>query len=161
MKKMVKLLSVVMLVTMLFSMMSVNASALINDGSAGNGTGIVIGGSGSTSVNDNGNVTVGAEMRPTDDSPWTGIRVEDYQGQYERQLAQAKADAAASGAAVEIAKQYMAKAESDYSGITDSDLTLVQDNQDFLKYMSRQKSRKAMSGRLRNICMILRRSIIR
>ena len=34
MKKMVKLLSIIMLFTMLFSMMSVSASAIINDGSA-------------------------------------------------------------------------------------------------------------------------------
>ena len=101
MKKMVKLLSIIMLFTMLFSMMSVSASAIINDGSAKSSNNIVIGGSGNASVNEDGNVTVGAEMRPTDDSPWTGIRVEDYQGQYQQQLAQARADAFASGAAVE------------------------------------------------------------
>ena len=120
---------------MLFSMMSVSASAIINDGSAKSSNNIVIGGSGNASVNEEGNVTVGADMRPADDSPWTGIRVEDYQGQYQQQLAQARADAFASGAAVEIAKQYMAKAESDYSGINDSELSLVQDNQDFLMYL--------------------------
>ncbi len=135
MKKMVKLLSIIMLFTMLFSMMSVSASAIINDGSAKSSNNIVIGGSGNASVNEEGNVTVGADMRPADDSPWTGIRVEDYQGQYQQQLAQARADAFASGAAVEIAKQYMAKAESDYSGIKDSELSLVQDNQDFLMYL--------------------------
>ena len=135
MKKMVKFLSVIMLVTMLFSMMSVSASAIINDGSASSSNNIVIGGSGNANVNENGNVSVGADMRPKDDSPWTGIRVEDYQGEYERQLAQAKLDAKYSGAAEAIAKQYMEKAGGDYSGITDSELTLVQDNQDFLKYM--------------------------
>ena len=135
MKKMVKLLSVVMLFTMLFSMMAGSASALINDGSAGNGSSIVIGGSGNANVNDNGNFTVEADTRPKDDSPWTGIRVEDYESLYERQLAQAKEDAKRSGAVEAIAKQYMEKAGSDYSGITDSELTLVQDNQDFLKYL--------------------------
>ena len=56
MKKTVKLLSFVLLVSMLFSMMAVSASAIVSDTPAGNGGGIVLGGGGNAAVNPGGSL---------------------------------------------------------------------------------------------------------
>ncbi len=145
MKKMVKLLSVMLLLTMLFGMMATGASAIVNDGSTQSG-GIVIGGSSGSEdvfINDSGNLVIGAEMRPEDDSPYTGARIEDSPS-YDSQKAAAAAAASGSSsdiqakiaaAAAEEAQKYLGKADGDYSGIVDSEYSLVQANQDFLRYI--------------------------
>ena len=135
MKKMVRLLSVMLLLCMLFGMSAVGASAVVNDGTVNNNS-IVIGGSGDVSVSNNGNLVIGADMRPEDDSPYTGIRVEEAQS-YESQIEQARlaTPSDVQAAAVDAAQKYMAKADGDYSGIIDSGLSLVQANQDFLMYV--------------------------
>ena len=74
MKKSVKLLSVLLLVSMLFSITAASASAIVNDGSSSGGT-VIIGGSGEVNTNSSGNLVIGADMRPEDDSPYTGVRV--------------------------------------------------------------------------------------
>ena len=135
MKKSVKLLTVLLLISMLFSMTAAGASAIVNDGSSSGGA-IIIGGSGEVNTNGNGNLVIGADMRPEDDSPYTGVRVEDLPS-YDSQLEQARTTnkTGLEAAAIEEAKKYMAKEDSDYSGIVDSEFSLVQANQDFLMYI--------------------------
>ena len=145
MKKTVKLLSFVLLVSMLFSMMAVSASAIVSDTPAGNGGGIVLGGGGNAAVNPGGSLIIGGDQRPEDDTPFTGVRTDDVNGNssnntasYSEKLAAARA---ANGTAdvelyaQEAAAKYMKKADGDYSGIVDSEYTLVQENQDFLMYV--------------------------
>ena len=145
MKKTVKLLSFVLLVSMLFSMMAVSASAIVSDTPAGNGGGIVLGGGGNAAVNSGGSLIIGGDQRPEDDTPFTGVRTDDVNGNssnntasYSEKLAAARA---ANGTAdvelyaQEAAAKYMKKADGDYSGIVDSEYTLVQENQDFLMYV--------------------------
>lgn len=137
-KKMVKFLSVVMLFSMMMSMMTAGAFALVEDGK-GN-AGIVIGGSSSVSVNDgSGVLTIGADQRPADDSPYAGTVVENNGSDYDSAIADAKeANAAVSATDVqiaEVAKTYLAKEDGDYSGIVDSEYDLVLANQDFLMYV--------------------------
>ena len=149
MKKTVKLLSFVLLVSMLFSMMAVSASAIVSDTPAGNGGGIVLGGGGNASVNSGGSLIIGGDQRPEDDSPFTGVRPDDVNSNsssnsasnsttYSQRLEAARA---ANGTAdvelyaQEAAAKYMKKADSDYSGIVDSEFALVQENEDFLMYV--------------------------
>lgn len=137
MKKTVKLLSFVLLVSMLFSMMAVSASAIVSDTPAGNGGGIVLGGGGNASVNSGGSLIIGGDQRPEDDSPFTGTRVEELPD-YNSQIEKARATNSSTDVATyaqEAAAKYMKKADGDYSGIIDSEYTLVQENEDFLMYV--------------------------
>ena len=136
MKKTVKLLSFVLLVSMLFSMMAVSASTIVSDTPAGNGGGIVLGGGGNAAVNPGGSLIIGGDQRPEDDSPFEGTRVEELPD-YNSQIATYRAQNAASAEqyAQEAAAKYMKKADGDYSGIIDSEYTLVQENEDFLMYI--------------------------
>ncbi len=139
MKKTVKLLSFVLLVSMLFSMMAVSASAIVSDTPAGNGGGIVLGGGGNATVNPGGSLIIGGDQRPEDDSPFTGVHYdEDVQEQARQQAvsnAQSLNAASVETYAMEAAAKYMKKADGDYSGILDSEYDLVQENQDFLMYI--------------------------
>ncbi len=139
MKKTVKLLSFVLLVSMLFSMMAVSASAIVSDTPAGNGGGIVLGGGGNASVNSGGSLIIGGDQRPEDDSPFTGVHVDEETRakNYEQTMSEVKASNSASVEmyAQEAAAKYMKKADGDYSGIIDSEYTLVQENEDFLMYV--------------------------
>ncbi len=137
MKKTVKFFSFVLLVTMLFSLMASSASAIISDDTAGVNGGIVLGG-GNVSVNSGGSLVIGGDERPADDSPFTGIRVdESSKKEYEQRISTARAEnlTSAEQFAQEAAAKYMKQADGDYSGIVDSDNPLIQVNQDFLMYV--------------------------
>ncbi len=138
MKKMVKFLSFVLLVTMLFSLMASSASAIVSDDTAGvNGGGIILGG-GNASVNSGGGLVIGGDQRPEDDSPFTGVRVdESSQKVYEQRVSTARAAnlTSAEQYAQEAVAKYMKQADGDYRGIVDSDNSLIQVNQDFLMYV--------------------------
>ena len=138
MKKTVKFLSFVLLVTMLFSLMASSASAIVSDDTAGvNGGGIILGG-GNASVNSGGGLVIGGDQRPEDDSPFTGVRVdESSQKVYEQRVSSARAAnlTSAEQLAQEAVAKYMKQADGDYRGIVDSDNSLIQVNQDFLMYV--------------------------
>ena len=125
MKKTVKLLSFVLLVSMLFSMMAVSASAIVSDTPAGNGGGIVLGGGGNASVNSGGSLIIGGDQRPEDDSPFTGARADelDSESAYQAALKSARTanEEAVAAAAQEAALKYTKQADGDYSGLIDSE----------------------------------------
>ena len=136
MKKTVKLLSVLLLISMLFSMAAVSASAIVNDGSSAGGM-VIIGGSDANVSNNDGILVIGADQRPEDDSPYLGARVEDSPT-YGQEIAQAKQNSAAAvtlTAVQEEAKKYLGIQGADYSDIENSPLRMVQDNIDFLKFV--------------------------
>ena len=139
MKKTVKLLSFVLLVSMLFSMMAAGASAIVSDTPAGNGGGIVLGGGGNAAVNPGGSLIIGGDQRPEDDSPFTGARADelDSESAYQAALKSARTanEEAVAAAAQEAALKYTKQADGDYSGIIDSEYELVQENEDFLMYI--------------------------
>ena len=143
-KKMVKLLSVVMLISMILSMTTAGAFALVEDGN-GN-TGIIIGGSADVqNSSSNGGLTIGADMRPSDDSPYDGVVVENTGSgvDYDTAIAEARSsNAAALAEAAALMDTYAAEyiaydseLGDGYSGIDDSELAMVQENKDFLKYV--------------------------
>ena len=138
MKKTVKLLSYVLLVAMLFSLMASSASAIVSDDTANvnGGGGIVLGGGGNVSVNSGGSLVIGGDERPEDDSPFAGTRAEELPN-YNEKISGYKVQNAANAEAYaqEAAAKYMKKADGDYSGIIDSEYTLVQENEDFLMYV--------------------------
>ena len=107
MKNSVRLLSVMLLISMLFSMSAVSASAIVSDGSSAGGM-VIIGGT-EAPVNNDGMLVIGAEQRPEDDSPYRGDRVEDSPS-YDQQISQAKnqqASAVTLNAIQEEAKKYL------------------------------------------------------
>ncbi|MBQ3373234.1 MAG: hypothetical protein IJG40_08905 [Oscillospiraceae bacterium] len=138
MKKTVKFFSFVLLVTMLFSLMASSASAIVSDDTAGVNGSIVFGGSGNGSINPGGSLVIGGDERPADDSPFTGIRVdESSKKEYDQRISMARAAnlTSAEQYAQEAVAKYMKQADGDYSGIVDSDNALIQVNQDFLMYI--------------------------
>ena len=141
MKKTVKLLSYVLLVAMLFSLMASSASAIVSDDTANvnGGGGIVLGGGGNVSVNSGGSLVIGGDQRPEDDTPFTGVHIDEETRERARSQAitEAKMSNAASAEeyALAAAAKYMKKADGDYSGIVDSEYDLVQENEDFLMYI--------------------------
>ncbi len=140
MKKTVKFLSFVLLVTMLFSMMASSASAIVSDDTANvNGGGIVLGGGGNYSIDSGGSLVIGGDQRPEDDTPFTGARVDEdvIANNRKSEIEKAKNNNSDS---VEAATQdallkYTKKADGDYNGIIDSEYPLVQENEDFLMYV--------------------------
>lgn len=118
MKKSVRLLSVVMLIAMVFSMMTSGAYAIVSDGAGGN-------------VGSISPVVIGAPERPTDDSPFDGDNEPDAPATGRDVSEEAEK-------AKEEEKKYEGMAES-YAGIIDSAYALVLENVDFLKYVRDNK----------------------
>ena len=135
MKNSVRLLSVMLLISMLFSMSAVSASAIVSDGSSAGGM-VIIGGT-EAPVNNDGMLVIGAEQRPEDDSPYLGASIEDMPsyGQQVNAAKQQQAAAVTLNSIQEEAKKYLGLADADYSEIDNSTLKMVQDNKDFLKFV--------------------------
>ena len=140
MKKMVKLLSVVLLISMMFSMMAAGASAIVDtEPSQG---GIVLGGPSSVSVSNSGNMVIGADQRPEDDSPFMGVRVEDIESgaanaaSYGVSLSSSERLSIINDLLAELERQEEYNGQFDsYPGIDDSTDVNVQLNKDFLMYI--------------------------
>ena len=140
MKKMVKLLSVVLLISMMFSMMAAGASAIVD--TAPSQGGIVLGGPSSVGVSDSGNMVIGADQRPEDDSPFMGVRVEDIESgaanaaSYGVSLSSSERLSIINDLLAELEKQEEYNGQFDsYPGIDDSADVNVQLNKDFLMYI--------------------------
>ena len=117
MKKLVRILSIVMLVAMLMSIMSTGAFALVD----------------SDADVSNGGVTIGGVQRPSNDSAYDGSKNSDGEDSSVTTVAPTEKVSAARVAAGSGAT-YKGKADN-YDGLDNSDLDLVKENNAFLKYI--------------------------